>query len=204
MLHEALWRANSELASACLAHSFVRALGDGTLDRGAFSRYVAQDAFFLRAYAKAYALALARSEDSETAEVFRGLLNGAFDELKMHAAYARTLGIDLERVTPNAACRAYTDFLLRTAWHGSPGEIVAAMTPCMRLYAFLGRRIADGRPPEHPYKAWIATYSSEDFEKLASRLESLLDRVASATPEVEDAYRYALECELAFFSEALG
>ena len=39
---------------------------------------------------------------------------------------------------PNPACRAYTDFLLRTAWHTSLAETVAAMTPCMRLYAYLG------------------------------------------------------------------
>jgi thiaminase/transcriptional activator TenA len=38
----------------------MRALADGSLDASLFRGYIVQDAFFLRAFAKAYALALAR------------------------------------------------------------------------------------------------------------------------------------------------
>ena len=47
-----------------LAHPFVRGLADGSLPRQVFSGYVAQDAFFLEAFARAYALALAASPDT--------------------------------------------------------------------------------------------------------------------------------------------
>ena len=66
MLHDALWRSNLDLARSCLAHPFVQALGDGSLSADRFRGFVAQDTFFLRAFQKAYALALARSEDAET------------------------------------------------------------------------------------------------------------------------------------------
>jgi len=62
MLHEILWQQNVRLAEVCLHHPFVRGLADGTLDPEAFRRYVAQDAFFLNAFARAYALAAARSQ----------------------------------------------------------------------------------------------------------------------------------------------
>ena len=62
MLHEVLWTSNFDLAQSCLAHPFVVALGDGTLKPDLFRAFIAQDAFFLRAFLKAYALALARSE----------------------------------------------------------------------------------------------------------------------------------------------
>ena len=199
MLHDVLWGANLPLAQSCLAHPFVQALGDGTLPADRFRAFIAQDAFFLRAFLKAYALALARCDDTETIGVFCELIGGVREELKLHRAYATTLGINLGSAAPNSACRAYTDFLLRTAWHTSLGETVAAMTPCMRLYAYLGRELASKWSLHHPYRWWIETYSGEEFARLAGQLEELLDRVGADTKEVRDSYRYALQCELDFF-----
>jgi len=204
MLHDLLWKSNLDLAHSCLAHPFVQALGDGTLNADRFRTFIAQDAFFLRAFLKAYALALGRSDDTETMTVFCEFIGGVLEELKLHRVYAAELGIDLGRVFPNAACRAYTDFLLRTAWHTSLAETVAAMTPCMRLYAYLGRELAQKCGQQHPYRRWIETYGEEEFERLAGLLEALLDRVGTDTREVQDSYRYALQCELNFFSGALG
>lgn len=132
------------------------------------------------------------------------LLGGVLEEVKLHRAYATEGGIDLEIVVPNPACRAYTDLLLRTAWHTSLGETIAAMTPCMRLYAYLGRELASKCSLHHPYRRWIETYSGEEFGRLARRLETLLDRVAADNREIRDSYRHALQCELDFFSGVLG
>ena len=43
-LHKSLWQGNQALAEECLAHPFIRGLGDGSLDREDFKHYVAQDA----------------------------------------------------------------------------------------------------------------------------------------------------------------
>ncbi len=203
-LHEELWFENRDLAEACLQHPFVRGLADGSLNPDAFRHYIAQDAFFLEAFARAYAVAAARSAGSETLNAFRELLNAAVEELRLHALYSRKLGMDLAGVRPYPATSAYTNFLLATAWHRSLEEIVAAMTPCLRLYAYLGQELArEMAPPTaetHPYREWIETYSGADFQAATRRLETLLDRLASDTPVVRQAYRYALECELNFFS----
>lgn len=204
MLHNVLWRSNLDLARSCLAHPFVQALGDGSLSVDLFRGFVAQDTFFLRTFQKAYALALARSEDAGTIAVFCDLIAGVTEELKVHRAYATELGINVESVLPNLACGAYADFLLRTAWHASLVEIVAAMTPCMRLYAYLGAELVRTCGPQHPYRRWIEAYSGEAFQGLVERLEALLDRIGSDRSAVRDSYRYALECELDFFTAALA
>lgn len=48
-----------------------------------------------------------------------------------------------------------------------PAYTLAVITPCMRLYAFLGKEILPLVGPDevdHPYKMWIDNYSSEVFE----------------------------------------
>jgi thiaminase/transcriptional activator TenA len=70
----------------------------------------------------------------------------------------------------------------------------------MRLYAFLGQSLADeGGEEGNAYAEWIETYSAPVFEDLASTLEGLLDRYATATLAVRAAYRRAMNLELAFF-----
>ncbi len=211
-LHQTLWTRNAGLAQACLDSRFVRGLAAGTLDPETFRRYVAQDAFFLRAFFSAYALAAARAaERLEVARRLHVLMRGVLDELELHRAYAERLDIDLDHVVPNAAARGYTDFLGHTAWRAEAGETLAAMTPCMRLYAWLGQRLAAGDHAEipyrdwaNPYQDWIDTYASQDFEGLAAELEGLFDDLAADMPErAAKAYAEAMRHELAFF-EAFG
>lgn len=204
MLHKILWQENTRLAEACLHHPFVRGLADGSLDPEAFRRFVAQDAFFLNAFARAYALAAARSPDTETLHAFCELLNGVLRELQLHAAYAKDLKIDLAGVQPYPQVKAYTDFLLAIAWGGRPGEVIAALTPCMRLYAYLGTTLATRVTPGNPYQDWITTYSSTDFQALVTQLESLLDAMVDDTSAAHEAYAYAMQCELNFFSAMLS
>ncbi|MCU1692280.1 MAG: transcriptional activator, TenA family [Frankiales bacterium] len=194
-----LWDDNADLAGAALAHPFVRGLGDGMLPLAAFQAYVAQDAFFLECFARAYALALARSPDRATLEAFADLVTGVREELRLHGAYAQRWGVDLAGVQPGAATTAYTDFLLATASLGGVGLVCAAMTPCMRLYAHLGQAL----PRQGPYEEWVRTYADPGFEELAASLEALLDRHADDDAATAAAYRRAMQLELAFFEAAV-
>ena len=204
-----LWAANADLAQEALRHRFVRGLAAGTLPRTAFQYYVGQDAYFLEAFARAYALALAHSPDREGVAAFAQLIAGVTEELRLHGSYAERWQIDLGSVVPGEATRAYTDFLLATAAVGGVGRTCAAMVPCMRLYAFLGQslaaeqtRLPEGAGGENPYAEWIRTYADSAMEALAATLERLLDRYADGGPEILDAYRRAMRLEIVFFEAA--
>lgn len=197
-----LWQANADLARACLDHPFVRGVGDGSLSRSCFAGYVGQDAFYLQAFARAYVIAAAKAPDWTGFRELHELAGGALQELELHHGIATAWGLDLAAVTPGAATRRYTDFLLATAWGSETGITVAAMTPCMRLYAWLGQQLACRPWEPHAYSDWVLTYGSTDFEQLAVRLERLLDRYAPDTTAVADAYRYAMQCERDFFQAA--
>ena len=124
------------------------------------------------------------------------------EELKLHQSYAAKWDVDINNVKPGATTRRYTDFLLATAWAYETGIAVVAMSPCMRLYAYLGQQLVKQNPPEHQYIDWIRTYSSQAIENLALQLEQLADAYATDTPLVRATYRYAMECELDFHQAA--
>ena len=198
-----LWQANQDLSEACLQHPFVRGIADGSLPQNNFAYYVAQDAFFLGAFARAYSIAAAKAPDWEGFEILHNLGSGVLEELRLHQGYAAKWGVNLRIAKPGIATRRYTDFLLATAWGSGVGLTAAAMTPCLLLYAFLGQELAKPNIPEHAFSDWISTYSSLEFEILAKRLESFVDRYAvPLTPEIEATYRYAMVCEWDFFQAA--
>jgi thiaminase/transcriptional activator TenA len=175
----------------------VRRLGDGSLPREVFARYVAQDAFFLESFACAHALALARSPDTATLLALADLLAGVREELGLHAAYAARWSIDMACAEPAPATLAYSEFLLATAATGDIGLVCAAMTPCMRLDAWLGAALDANAAG--PYAKWVQTYADPGFEVLTTRLERLLDEQADGGSAVRAAYRRAMCLELAFF-----
>jgi thiaminase/transcriptional activator TenA len=193
-----LWQANADWARKILAHPFVQGLGDGSLPASNFKSYIAQDAYFLDAFARAYAFCLAHGTSRDDLFGFAELIAGVLDELKLHKSYTEKLQVSLDDVTPLAATSAYTDFLLQAARQGQLGETIAGMTPCMRLYAFLGQTLA--RKEVAPaYADWVRTYSDPGFEALAVRLEELLDHHATDSPAVRANYRRAMELEYGFF-----
>ncbi|NJO39251.1 MAG: hypothetical protein HC769_00445 [Cyanobacteria bacterium CRU_2_1] len=116
--------------------------------------------------------------------------------------YAIQWGVNLQSVEPGVATRRYTDFLLATAWSQEVGITTAAMLPCMKLYAFLGQKLAQAGIPDHHYGDWIRTYGSDEFKPLVVQLMQLANQYALLTPEVGSTYRYAMQCELDFFQAA--
>ncbi|MCX7362200.1 MAG: TenA family protein [Alphaproteobacteria bacterium] len=201
-LSRTLWQVNSDWAERILAHPFVQGLGDGSLPVASFKSYVAQDAYFLDAFARAYAFCLANGTSREDLYGFAELIAGVLDELKLHGSYAERWQVELTGVTPMPATQAYVDFLLGAARRGHLGETIAGMTPCMRLYACLGQALAR-QEVAPPYAEWVKTYADPGFEALAVRLEGLLDLHATDTNAVRANYRRAMELEYGFFDANL-
>ena len=61
---------------------------------------------FFQAFVRAYAMALAESQNMEHAHAFHGFIGGVLDELKLHAGYSKALNIKLDAVRPFRATLA--------------------------------------------------------------------------------------------------
>jgi hydroxymethylpyrimidine/phosphomethylpyrimidine kinase len=207
MLADLLWHNDRDLADACLVHPFVRGLADGSLPTPRYRDYVAQDAFFLRAFRGAYALAGSRCTDAAGKQLYAQLAQGVDDELRLHRQQAERLGIDVSRVVPSDATLAYTEFLTATAATRPEPCAAAAMLPCLRLYAWLGERLLPQLAPSSPFGDWVRTYADPGFgslwRALAERLEGA-ERHGMARDELAALHRRAMHLEHRFFAAAWG
>ena len=97
---------------------------------------------------------------------------GVSEELILHETYAKEWDIDLSDNYIKKATKNYIDFLMILPKICS-AEIMFAMTPCMRLYSWIGKSLHK-EDFDIKYKEWIITYSDESFEKLADSLKILL------------------------------
>jgi hydroxymethylpyrimidine/phosphomethylpyrimidine kinase len=201
---ESCWEADADLAAACLAHPFVQGLADGTLPPWRYRDYVAQDAFFLRAFACAYELAGARCADADGKALYTRLRAGVDDELQLHARAAARLGIDLARVVPTDATLAYTEFLTATAATKPEAAAAAAMLPCLRLYAWLGQQLLPQLCTASPFADWVRTYADPGFDELWRSLAPRLDTRQVAAGELRALHRRAMHLEHRFFASAWG
>lgn len=167
---------------------FIRALADGTLTRGAFLFYIAQDALYLREYSRVLAAASALAPTSEEQAFWAQGAQGAIAaELELHASWLPEQG--LFAADPGPVTTAYLDHLRSVAFGGDYAEVIAAVLPCYWLYADLGVRLhaaefgAYARDPGHPYASWLATYADPAFAEANRRAIELVARAASAADD---------------------
>lgn len=209
------WRDTAAVRAQIDGLHFVRALADGSLDRESFVFYLAQDALYLRDYARVLAeasrLAPTAEEQAFWAESARGAIEG---ELELHASWLTPEhGVQGETFAaePAPATVAYLDHLRSVAFGGDYAELVAAVLPCFWLYTDLGRRLHAGEfGPEplesrHPYSSWLGTYADPTFEAATERaIGYVCAAAASASPErrrrMARAFRASASHELAFFA----
>ena len=200
LITKKLWDSNYELAELSLNTKFVQGLKSGSLPKHIFQEYLAQDYFFLETFAKAYGLAVSKSKDKYSIRTLSQLLIGVSEELILHETYAKEWDIDLSNNYIKPATKNYTDFLDNVSKKLSAVEIMFAMTPCMRLYSWIGQRLLN-MGFDKKYKEWIMTYSDKSFENLAKSLENLIDSYQDSFDINQANYLYtrAMELELDFF-----
>ena len=201
LITQKLWERNYNLASLSLNTKFVQGIKNGDLPKTKFQEYLAQDYFFLESFARAYGLAVSKSRNKKNIKTLSVLLSGVSEELILHETYAKEWDIDLTTNLIGPATKKYTDFLEEVSLNLSLIEIMSAMTPCMRLYSWLGKKLLN-MISDNPYKEWILTYSDESFDNLAKSLENLIDEYDESydIDQINFLYKKAMECELDFFN----
>src|SRR5690606_12163770 len=115
-----------------------------TLDRERFVHYLAQDALYLREYARVLAEAARLAPAPEQQAFWAASAHGAIaGEAELHASWltpATGVSAATFAARPTPVTSAYLDHLRSVAFSGDYAVLIAAVLPCFWLYADLGVR----------------------------------------------------------------
>jgi thiaminase/transcriptional activator TenA len=185
-----MWSDTEPIYTAILEHPFLTGLTAGTLPPDRFGYYVAQDAHYLRDYARALAVVAAKAPTHGAAGMLARHAAGTVDvELALHATLLPQLGLDpaeLDRVPVSPTTLSYTSYLLATVYGGSFAEGLAAVLPCYWIYARVGAALLEQGSPEPRYQRWIDTYAGEEFAATVAEVLALADLTGEDLSAVED------------------
>src|ERR671925_643584 len=137
-----LIQASAESWRAYTHHQFVLLLASGDLSERCFRRYLVQDYLFLIHFARAWGLAIYKSDALGEMRRAQRLVAATLDvEIGLHIDYCRRWGLS-----------------------------EAAIAPCIVGYAVIAaERIGDPttRLDGNPYREWLEMYAGSDYQGLA-------------------------------------
>jgi thiaminase (transcriptional activator TenA) len=163
-------------------HEFVRALARGDLPEAAFRRYLVQDYLFLLHFARAWGLAVYKSDTLSEMRRAHSLVAATLDvEIGLHIEYCRGWGLSeaMMAAAPEAnETIAYTRFVLDRGLAGDRLDLEVALAPCMIGYAEIAaERMADPvtRRDGNRYAEWLGMYAGTEYQSLARDCTAALD-----------------------------
>jgi thiaminase/transcriptional activator TenA len=199
-----------------IEHDFVRQLGAGTLPEAAFRQYLIQDYLFLIQFARAYALAVYKSETLPDMRQAAASISAILDiEMGLHVEFCAGWGLkeaDMQSAPEASACMAYTRFVLERGMAGDLLDLHAALAPCIVGYAEIGAMLAadpDTMVNGNPYMPWIEMYAGDEYQEVAESektfLEDLLARRGGPGRMValSDTFAKATQLEVEFWQMGL-
>jgi len=163
-------------------HEFVLRLAAGDLPAAAFRRYLVQDYLFLLHFARAWGLAVYKSETLAEMRRAHAMVAATLDvEIGLHIDYCRRWGLSEAAMAAEPEALetiAYTRFVLDRGLAGDRLDLEVALAPCIVGYAEIAReRLADPatRRDGNPYRDWLGMYAGDEYQRLAQDAAAALD-----------------------------
>jgi thiaminase (transcriptional activator TenA) len=182
ILFPRLVEASDEAWRAYTRHQFVLLLASGDLPEACFRRYLVQDYLFLIHFARAWGLAIYKSDTLPEMRRAQRLVAATLDvEIGLHIDYCRGWGLSeaAMAVGPEAPeTIAYTRFVLDRGLAGDRLDLEVSLAPCIVGYAVIAaERITDPgtRLDGNRYREWLEMYAGSDYQGLAREAAAALD-----------------------------
>ncbi len=162
------WKRIEPLYQKILRHPFNQELANGILPQEKFNYYKAQDALYLKGFAKTLEVLASKIEDPKTAEKVLQLAQDCLNEASSSS----------NKMEMNLANIGYTSFLLATAAYNTREELVAALLPCFWIYLRVAEDLKTKVEETNPYAAWFKTYYSEAYRQNVLSMINISDTLA--------------------------
>src|SRR6266849_3542058 len=181
-LFQRLRAAAGAIWPAYTRHEFVLRLARGDLPEAAFRRYLLQDYLFLLHFARAWGLAIYKSENLTEMRRAQSLVAATLEtEIGLHIEYCRGWGLSEAAMAQQPEALetiAYTRFVLDRGLAGDRLDLEVALAPCVVGYAEIAaERMAHSatRHDGNPYREWLDMYAGAEYQSLAREAAAALD-----------------------------
>ncbi|WFD09589.1 thiaminase II [Tepidibacter hydrothermalis] len=151
-------------------HPFVKQIGEGSLPKEKFEKYLIQDYLYLKEYSKVFCMGVIKAKTMDEMRFFYKSIKGTMeDETAVHIEYLKKFGIEeieIESMDMNLVTTSYISYMQALALTGDLEDIVATTLPCTWSYNYIGKYLKDKYSDcleGNYYKAWIDTYASDGY-----------------------------------------
>jgi len=207
-ISERLRRDTYSVWEKIFVHPFVTELYTGTLPIDKFKFYVLQDYNYLVTMMKNLAILASKAVSiSATREMLEIAHLEATSEFRSYEELLNTMGYrieDAEQVTPTEVNVSYMNFLLATSSLKTYWEGLAAILPCFWSYAEIARvnkqRLIGNK--NRIYTDWASVYLTESYQRLVTKLRSLLDKSDLKYGALKDVFLTASKYEYMYWDMA--
>jgi len=161
-LFDTLLEANRRDWQSYIQHPFVQQIGQGTLATECFEHYLKQDYVFLIHFARAFGLAVFKSNSIEEIE------------------QAKSSKDDLSATVESTSNMAYTRYVMERGLSGNLLDLNVALAPCIIGYAEVANWLLSQSSTVregNPYDEWITMYASDEYQDVASAHKATLNKV---------------------------
>lgn len=225
---QAVWDSVADIVTQIEQLDFLGQLADGNLGHEQFVFYLLQDEIYLDGYARAMSLLAARAPQNAQTRFWAGSAADAISvEQDMHEALLTNdefgpvataltskdgaVGRAHQAGGASPTALGYCSYLVAQAATAPYPVGVAAVLPCFWVYAHVGKLLTErvvGALEHNPFRAWLETYDSPEFDESTMQAVQLLeDQYARADADLRaqmnDTFRQACIYELQFWASAL-
>ena len=156
-----------------LNHPFVKEIGEGTLPKEKFKRYLIQDYLYLKEFSRVFAMGMVKADTIKEMKFFNKAANGSIeDEAAIHIEYMKRLGVApivAEKCKLEMVSSSYISYMQAVSLTGGVKEIVMATLPCNWSYNYIGHYLYETYKDNlegNYYKDWIKMYSDNKFDEV--------------------------------------
>jgi thiaminase/transcriptional activator TenA len=199
------WQEIEPIFADIIAHPFIQALIDGTLEKDKFVFYLQQDSLYLSDFSRVLAGLAVKSElPGETLALLGFAHEACGVERELHRSFLK----NVSPAEPTPCCLLYPSFHYRQLATAPLERCMAAVLPCVWIYGRDGEHIlAQGRLPQNPFQAWIDTYGGEEYAKSVALAVDIADEMASGLSrprllEMTETFKLASKMEWMFWDSA--
>ncbi|KAI0333121.1 hypothetical protein GY45DRAFT_1320061 [Cubamyces sp. BRFM 1775] len=190
---------------AYVEHDFVKQLARGTLPKECFLHFIKQDYLYLKYYARAYGLLVAKSSTYSSIQSATQTIINVINEVSTHKAFCAQWGIseaDLISTPESPSTTAYGAYLIDMGLQGDSAKLIMALAACLLGYGEVGLWLKkEATKPSswvklegNAYLRWIEDYSGEQYQNAVKLGLETIEALAVADPP--SALRFKEWCDV--------